>query len=302
MAKRTVKSGQPKRKQPPTAKEQIMASEDWVSEGLAFCRVLERPWPEWEQRLLAHIAKGNTSEITEGVQYACDVLERPWPDLEAPLLDWLCAGGQVFADEDVLWAFTTYLTSLGESDTLENEILRRRLSEPAIFYASRAMGERWQAAEQMILDADTPDHEGVLYGYEDDSDVIENQITVYARDLIKGRWQEFEEKVRRRTCNPLTVASYTSEMIGSSWKAGEKCLLHSPNTDDTKLALVRYARDVLEGRWEEAENILSTSTTSMRKNAYEVMKGRLPEMLHNRMLLSPSDEDVEVYFQRYGQQ
>jgi hypothetical protein len=284
------------------AQERIMASEDWVSEGLAFCRVLERPWPEWEQRLLAHIAKGNTSEITEGVQYACDVLERPWPDLEPPLLDWLCAGGQVFADEDALWAFTTYLTSLGESETLEDEILRKRLSEPAIFYASRVIDGRWREAEQMILDADTPDHEGVLYGYEDDSDVIENQITVYARDLIKGRWQEFEERVRRRTCNPNTVVSYTSEIIGSRWEAGEKCLLHSPNTDHTRGALVSYARDVLQGRWENAENILSTSTASMRMYADEVIKGRLPETLHNRMLLSPSDEYVEAYFEKYGQQ
>jgi hypothetical protein len=37
MAKRTVKTVRHKRKQPLTAKERIMASEEWVSEGLDYC-------------------------------------------------------------------------------------------------------------------------------------------------------------------------------------------------------------------------------------------------------------------------
>ncbi len=282
-------------------KEQIMASETWLSDGLDYCRQAGE-WTEWEQRLLANIAKGDTYMIVDGVQYACDVTKRPWLDLESPLLDWLCVGGQVLADEDVLWAFTTYLTILGESETLAEKILQKGLSVPAIFYASRAIGGRWREAEQMILDADTPHHEAVMYGYVDDSDVIENQITVYARDLIGGRWQAFEEKVRRRTCNPVTVVAYTSEIIGSRWEAGENCLLHSPNTDRTRSALVRYARDVLQGRWMEAEDMLSASTSSMLMYADEVLEGRLPEMLHNRLLLSPSDEDVQAYFEKCGRQ
>lgn len=119
MAKRTLKSAQPKRKQPPTVRERIMASEEWVSEGLDYCRDTGE-WPEWEKRLLAHITEGNTSEIIEGVQYALEVLDSPWPDLEPPLLDWMCAGGQVWAEDDVLWAFKTYITSGGKSETLEN--------------------------------------------------------------------------------------------------------------------------------------------------------------------------------------
>lgn len=302
MAKKTVKSGRRKRKQPLTAKERIMASEDWVSKGLDYCRDTGE-WPEWEKRLLAHIKEGNTSEITEGVQYAVEVLESPWPDLEPFLLDWLCAGGQVWAEDDVLWAFKTYITSGGKSETLENLILHRRLSEPAILYAMWCLEERWRDAEQMILDADTFWQEAMMYGCEEDSDMIENQITVYARGVIGGRWPAFDEKVQRGECNPSTAVSYTSEVIGRRWKVVEDFLLGQAQVSTARTALVRYARDVIQGRWREAEAILCVSPLNMLQYAEEVIEGKLPKVLHQAMVMKsyefPDDPDVQQYFTEY---
>jgi hypothetical protein len=276
-----------------------MASENWPTKGLDYCRDTGE-WHEWEQRLLAHIKNGNDSEIVRGVQYACDVMGRPWPELEPPMLDWLCAGGQAWADEDEQWAFTTYIATLGESNTLANEILDKRLSAPAIFYATRCIGGRWRQAEQMILDADTPHAEAVMYGYEDDSDDIENQITVYARDLIGGRWPAFEDKVRRRDCHPATVVSYTLQIIGRRWRVGEECLLNMPDTAALRGALVWYARDVIQGRWKKAEDRLTLSTRHMLAYATEVVKGPLPTTLRNAMTFASSDENVQEYFDSYG--
>jgi hypothetical protein len=300
MAKKT---GRHKRKHTLTAKERIMASEEWVSEGLDYCRDTGE-WPEWEKRLLAHIKEGNTSEIIEGVQYALEVLDSPWPDLEPPLLDWMCAGGQVWADPEAVEAFVFYIEGTAESETLANLILEKTLAEPAVLYASRCMEDRWPEAEQMILDADTPRSEAVLYGYHEESDLIQNQITVYARDLIGGRWPAFEEKVRRGECNPITVASYTSEVIGCRWKVAEDFLLGQAQVSTARTALVRYARDVIQGRWKKAEAILCVSPLNMLQYAKEVRKGKLPEALHQAMVMKsfefPDDPDVQKYFAEFG--
>ena len=316
-----------------TSKRRIMESAEWVTEGLDYCRDTGR-WAEWEQRLLAHIAQGNTLEIMDGVQYACDVLQCPWTALEPPLLDWLCAGGSVYVDEECLEAFKMYLEHIGESETLEAEILRRRLSAPALFYAKRVIQGRWREAEDIILDADTPHQEAVVYGYKGNSDRVENQISLYARDLIGGRWRAFEERVRRCECHPATVVWYTRRIIGSSWKQGENCLLQLPHAKHTSHALVGYARHIHKGRWRAAEETIARSPSASRRYATQIVRrqwqdwtteelerstcwmclyakqhlgsgrgmGQLPEILHDLMLrhavLNGTDKDrwVKRYF------
>jgi hypothetical protein len=46
-----------------------------------------------------------------------------------------------------------------------------------------------------------------------------------------------------------------------------------------------YAKDVIKGRWLEAENIISTSPLHIYWYAKYVIRGKLPERMHNAMIL-----------------
>jgi len=47
-----------------------------------------------------------------------------------------------------------------------------------------------------------------------------------------------------------------------------------------------YARDVIEGRWEQGEAAISKSAYYSYLYARDVIKGRLPDLIHNQMLLN----------------
>jgi hypothetical protein len=56
-----------------------------------------------------------------------------------------------------------------------------------------------------------------------------------------------------------------------------------------------YARDNIKGRWIEAENIISTNSYCTYLYAKNVIKGKLPENMHNMMLLH-ADDYAKEYF------
>jgi hypothetical protein len=56
-----------------------------------------------------------------------------------------------------------------------------------------------------------------------------------------------------------------------------------------------YARDVIQGRWIEAENIISTNSYCTYLYAKNVIKGKLPENMHNAMLIH-ADGYAKEYF------
>ena len=62
-----------------------------------------------------------------------------------------------------------------------------------------------------------------------------------------------------------------------------------------------YARDVIKGRWIEAEDIIMTDSEDSFDYARDVIKGKLPEKMHNMMLLhaikDPNDILVQDYFE-----
>jgi len=65
-----------------------------------------------------------------------------------------------------------------------------------------------------------------------------------------------------------------------------------------------YAMDVIKGRWIEAENIIATCWVPASYGLYlyakNVIKGKLPTELHNRMLcfaiVEPNARHIKTYF------
>ena len=56
-----------------------------------------------------------------------------------------------------------------------------------------------------------------------------------------------------------------------------------------------YAKEVIKGRWIEAENIIATSSLYAYFYALKVIKSKLPENMHNAMLIH-ADDWSKLYF------
>ena len=61
-----------------------------------------------------------------------------------------------------------------------------------------------------------------------------------------------------------------------------------------------YSMDVIKGRWIEAEDVIMTDPMISFRYAVDVIGGKLPEKMHNMMLLhaikEPNDLQVNDYF------
>ena len=71
-----------------------------------------------------------------------------------------------------------------------------------------------------------------------------------------------------------------------------KCLDNYRRDKELELIIIKdpyyayqYARDLIKKRWIEAENIISTDSWYAYLYAENVIQGKLPENMHNAMLL-----------------
>lgn len=138
-------------------------------------------------------------------------------------------------------------------------------------------------------------------------------------DLIKSMSASQKEKLERLIAeNPVTSLAYAIEN-GQRFKLGEPAILTDP------ILACRYAVEVIEGRWPEAEDIISRSGKASyeyfesscvghdvspkihksierilmkQKNSGRILSyakylgGRLPEGLHNRLILEGNQRYV----------
>lgn len=109
----------------------------------------------------------------------------------------------------------------------------------------------------------------------------------YACDVIKGRWEPGEATIMQHAYSSYRYALYA---IKGRWEPGEAVIREE---GDVSLS---YAKDVIKGRWEPGEEAISSSTEYMYLYAKDVIGGRLPDPLHNKMVLSESDEWTKKYF------
>jgi hypothetical protein len=120
---------------------------------------------------------------------------------------------------------------------------------------------------------------------------------------LKTRWPELEAVLPTYPHDERlyeALITYAAEVVGGRWEMAEEIILGEPFDIEEAWAACRYARDVVKGRWEAGENVIAACTYSMLRYADEVLKGRLPDHLHNRMMLGDTDEDVREYIQKYG--
>lgn len=128
----------------------------------------------------------------------------------------------------------------------------------------------------------------------------------FAVSTKSGRWPPLEtillgSRPTKEVCQALI--RYAAVCVGTRWDPAEQYILAIPHQPRRRNAIVSYARDVAKGRWEEAEDELVMSPRHLYGYAKEVMKGRLPEGLHEKMVMHGflNDRFGKMYVQRYAQ-
>lgn len=97
----------------------------------------------------------------------------------------------------------------------------------------------------------------------------------YAIYVIKGRWPEAEDVIAR----DYDVSDYHEQMMGNKrWPAREKFILSGKSLSYSTVVeynysrVVEYARDIIKGRWPEAEKMIATNPSNATQYAIEVLK------------------------------
>ena len=109
-----------------------------------------------------------------------------------------------------------------------------------------------------ILKSDSPS--GYLYGYAYKNGRLEPKweklllsledpfwLYMYARDIIKDRWLEAEEYIKK---DPEYAHFYAKNVIKGRWPEAEEYI-----KKDSRWAC-RYAENIIKGRWKEAEEYI----------------------------------------------
>jgi hypothetical protein len=134
----------------------------------------------------------------------------------------------------------------------EAAILRHPSVGNLVGYAEYFIKGRWPEAESRIL-TDIP------------------EAVMYAQAVIKGRWPELEALLVKGDLSALM--RYAVDVVavsGERWPAGEKVIL----SKGSPTQLVQYAKEVIKGRWPEAELRINADVTA--RQAYDAFAGKLP--------------------------
>jgi hypothetical protein len=154
---------------------------------------------------------------------------------------------------------------------LENKIENSKNLENAIDYSTNVVQGRWDVCERMILESESVDH---VMRY------------VYNNNF---RWHEAEHIIVK---DPNCAVSYSIENIENRWPEAEKSILK-----DIRCA-EKYAEHH-QFRWKEYENKIKNKPNRIVNYAQKVIRGKLPEELHNRMLMLMLDSEKKHYAEAY---
>ena len=216
MAKKT---GRHKREQPLTAKERIMASEEWVSDGLDYCRDAGR-WPKWEERIVQECDCGTSNILLVGActDYAIHVIKGRWEKCE-PF---------IFSDLQNADYLDSYMSQIGGIcpppwTSLEAHILAKTNPTYAILYAGRVLKGEWPDAEHRILESATSPEPHLFFKsltlYQSDPEDMVLCPTAYCTDALGGRWGALEVKMGDGKCAPRVMWEYAREVIAGQLPA-----------------------------------------------------------------------------------
>lgn len=257
--------------------KKILGTPKLMPKGVAYAQdVLKKRWPEWEEKAI-ELAADDEEHLPSCVKYAKGVIQGRWTEFEPVLLE-LFKRGRTFAEEPYIGPLST--NRLWMWEYLEN-----------------------------IIQGPWPDAENVVMGPY--SHLINGRC--YADCTRMGRWLEFEKRLLDPDCEePLAeqldeIRLYSQRVVSSRWPEAEEFILHCLKThphNEIADRAVRYAADVVQGRWQELEKLLAGHFEWMMSYAQEVLKGRLPDSLHQEMVVRSfgdlSTPAIKKYLNRYG--
>lgn len=145
------------------------------------------------------------------------------------------------------------------------------------------------------------------YGGYDDGEVLFNVVDRIPEETVIG--SPIETVLYDQPHSPClynALVNYAKVVVQGRWVRAEEIILAPPSDAnmidavDRAYGVWRYSADVVKGRWEEGEDHLVASTYAMLKYAEDALKGRLPDHLHNAMVLRTPDDSVREYMAIYG--
>lgn len=269
-------------------------------------------WPEAEVRILTH------EDDTYIVDYARDIIKGRWTAGESRLQSYCnenryakeVIGGRWPELEQRLatreqWAQVRYATEILTGTALENELLRLRAVSESVRHCTDERKCRWPEFEPILFSdgkwpevmayleavaaASLPELEPILVKTRNVGELIE-----YAATLKKSRCAAIEDHLLRRLGDRQMYWKHPSTYI-----------------DKVLGACIRYAAEVIRGRWLELEALVEREWESVTSNqlcdyASRVIQGRLPDNLHNIMLMKGTmdseDPGVKAYTREIGSQ
>jgi hypothetical protein len=86
----------------------------------------------------------------------------------------------------------------------------------------------------------------------------------------EGEWPQGEKSILK-TQEPLLIYKYARDIMGGRWKEAEPIILEDPET------ALEYARDIIGGRWKEAEPFIMRDPKIAYKYARDIIGGRWKE-------------------------
>ncbi len=239
----------------------------------AYLDIINGPWPEWEREMVGLAAK-NIDLLYSCVRYAKERIKDRWLEVEPLLLRALLADNRtcVWTGSDS-WIFECWL----------------------IFeYMSDVVAGPWPELETVILDHWWLLTFGVSYA-------------IYGR---RSRWTALEERMLGFGDGPISrteisdIVQYAAELFENRpWPEAERFFkedLRQRSPEAAAIAAQSYAEDVIKGRWEDGEELLSGFPFEMSWYAQYALKRPLPDHLHQEMVMrsfeTPVDPHVKDYF------
>ena len=94
--------------------------------------------------------------------------------------------------------------------------------------------------------------------------------------------------------DPQIALKYALWVIRDRWPEGEDIILTCAKSS------YLYAKNIIKNRWIEAENTIMKDTETSCLYSMSLLKSKLPEPMHNMMLLhaieNPNDSYIKLYF------
>jgi len=176
-----------------------------------------------------------------------------------------------------------YRTSF--SEIFERAILTRGGPMDAVYYAQTFIQGRWPECEPRVVDSGNT-----------------AAILRYAIDVLNSRWREAEQVFLIKS-SPSEMCIYAKDVLKGRWPEAEEYIV-SLGYKKSRLGVCvaayyqeAYARTVLPGNWDE--DVASKCTCWMYYYAKDVIKGQLPEELHNRMIMEWWQNKADPWCKKY---